>query len=1033
MATEKKITSRIQQKHDVAANWAKATNFIPKKGEIIIYDAEYNTSGVETTPVRFKIGNGSATVNALPFVKTDNGVKLGGGTVPSGLTGPMADSCIDQVYANILEDGSQRNYFPQLMSRIESGQILLLGIDLSTERTICIMHITGVIENEVTASQGTPVEGSNAGVYHFIIAEKSAESGSEKFLLWAEKTGSAFSKYYSSSTGSTETFSASVTAGWNSNYVNTTTGLCNFNSLVSGGNFTWVLMSTAMAGQDAGATPTGNYFFAGSPFTIEYEAQVGQMDVLDRQLSGGYRKGYYIGSFNLESSNSTWQNYQAGTDIGSSIVFNTALKNSTIGACLSNICSLSPSGNCIVRTYRDDVATYKVVPILSDGVDGNGEWTLYAGAMSVGSVGSYYGLFEASYPLTMKDPFGDAAESIYDWNQWVNLSSTGAWTTNAGSRKAKYVNFEALSLLYQYAMFGEYNIIKLPLRKVAEAQGSYAKVLAEAVQDKQDKLSDGQIAAANSGVTAAKVTKYDGYENTINGKQDAITSSNKLSSDLISGLGAAAAKAVDTTISANSTSTNLPTSKAVEDRINAHSGIDKVGTVTGVKMNGTTKNPSSGVVDLGTVLTDASKFATAAQGSNADSALTKANANATEISNIKNGTTKVKSAEHADTADSATSAGTATKATEAMNVTENIKGHAIADIFETNGTTVKKATSAGTADKVANGLTLGGGVVYDGSKALSITAGNKMSITGGPGGVSIGLAHSVMPSTYNKVTVDGYGTVTAGENVDYLTSHQSIKKLNTNNTTAQTVNASEAIAGSGTINLHKVAKTGSYNDLSNKPTNYVTTDTAQDITGIKSFYQQTKFKNGIQIGDSNRIYGASDSPVVDQFLPAKDGTFAMTSDIPDVSGKLDKTTYEVNKTIDFGSSGVLYVGKFKVYDTNVTCEVTSTTNVTYSGKLVIATQNYVIAQMTVYGDAANTVAPNFFVKPSTTSNPYIEVYFKPSSWSKNVVHIYGSNIQAEPTDVCTNVPSVPSTATLKPKNALPTYSLSGTTLTITLP
>lgn len=152
----------------------------------------------------------------------------------------------------------------------------------------------------------------------------------------------------------------------------------------------------------------------------------------------------------------------------------------------------------------------------------------------------------------------------------------------------------------------------------------------------------------------------------------------------------------------------------------------------------------------------------------------------------------------------------------------------------------------------------------------------------------------------------------------------------------------------------------------------------------------------------------------------------------DISGKLDKTTYEVNKTIAFGSSGVLYVGKFRVCDTNVTCEVTSTTDVTYSGKLVIATQNYVIKQMTVYGDAANTVAPNFFIKPSTTSDPYIEVYFKPASWSKNVVHIYGSEIKAEPTNVCTNVPSVPSTATLKPKNALPTYSLSGTTLTITL-
>ena len=71
MATEKKITSRIQQKHDVAANWAKATNFIPKKGEIIIYDAEYNAGGEETQAVRFKIGDGFKTVNNLPFAVID--------------------------------------------------------------------------------------------------------------------------------------------------------------------------------------------------------------------------------------------------------------------------------------------------------------------------------------------------------------------------------------------------------------------------------------------------------------------------------------------------------------------------------------------------------------------------------------------------------------------------------------------------------------------------------------------------------------------------------------------------------------------------------------------------------------------------------------------------------------------------------------------------------------------------------------------------------------------------------------------------
>lgn len=40
--------------------------------------------------------------------------------------------------------------------------------------------------------------------------------------------------------------------------------------------------------------------------------------------------------------------------------------------------------------------------------------------------------------------------------------------------------------------------------------------------------------------------------------------------------------------------------------------------------------------------------------------------------------------------------------------------------------------------------------------------------------------------------------------------------LNTDNSTAQAVNANESLAG--TVNLHKVAKTGSYNDLLNKPT-----------------------------------------------------------------------------------------------------------------------------------------------------------------------------------------------------------------------
>lgn len=102
------------------------------------------------------------------------------------------------------------------------------------------------------------------------------------------------------------------------------------------------------------------------------------------------------------------------------------------------------------------------------------------------------------------------------------------------------------------------------------------------INGKQGALNETQLDAVNSGITAAKVSKYDGYESSINGKQDKITVSNKLDSNLVSGLGAAASKGVDATIEANSTSTNLPTSQAVESRINAHAGIDKVGTVTSV-------------------------------------------------------------------------------------------------------------------------------------------------------------------------------------------------------------------------------------------------------------------------------------------------------------------------------------------------------------------------------------------------------------------------------------------------------------------
>lgn len=65
--SEKNINSRIQHKHDIEANWLKAINFIPKAGELIVYDVDENYSYP-----RIKIGNGSQNVNNLNFVDSSN-------------------------------------------------------------------------------------------------------------------------------------------------------------------------------------------------------------------------------------------------------------------------------------------------------------------------------------------------------------------------------------------------------------------------------------------------------------------------------------------------------------------------------------------------------------------------------------------------------------------------------------------------------------------------------------------------------------------------------------------------------------------------------------------------------------------------------------------------------------------------------------------------------------------------------------------------------------------------------------------------
>jgi hypothetical protein len=61
------MKKQITLKHDIAANWAKAINFIPKLDELILYDGVLS-DGIYIELPRLKRGDGKTKLNDLPFI-----------------------------------------------------------------------------------------------------------------------------------------------------------------------------------------------------------------------------------------------------------------------------------------------------------------------------------------------------------------------------------------------------------------------------------------------------------------------------------------------------------------------------------------------------------------------------------------------------------------------------------------------------------------------------------------------------------------------------------------------------------------------------------------------------------------------------------------------------------------------------------------------------------------------------------------------------------------------------------------------------
>lgn len=118
---ENTIKSRIQLKNDTEANWKKAINFTPKKGEIIIYNIDES----HNSP-RIKIGDGVTNVNELVCLSTSSNVSASEFIVSTNeessaaLTGVTKESS--------LENGKQIVYFTKFIC---PGDALTLALTLA--------------------------------------------------------------------------------------------------------------------------------------------------------------------------------------------------------------------------------------------------------------------------------------------------------------------------------------------------------------------------------------------------------------------------------------------------------------------------------------------------------------------------------------------------------------------------------------------------------------------------------------------------------------------------------------------------------------------------------------------------------------------------------------------------------------------------------------------------------------------------------------------------------------------------------------
>lgn len=173
---------RIVNKHDTEANWLKATGFIPKQGELIVYDKD-STYNYE----RFKIGDGSTVVSSLPFADANKVDKVSG----KGLSTNDYTTTEKNKLAGIAE-GANKTVVDTAMSSTSTNPVQNKVVNAAIGAVSDLIGGKKVSEqiSEAIAAKVDKVDGKGLSTNDYTTTEKNKLSG---IASGAEVNQNAFS------------------------------------------------------------------------------------------------------------------------------------------------------------------------------------------------------------------------------------------------------------------------------------------------------------------------------------------------------------------------------------------------------------------------------------------------------------------------------------------------------------------------------------------------------------------------------------------------------------------------------------------------------------------------------------------------------------------------------------------------------------------------------------------------------------------------------------------------------------------------